>query len=118
MFRTTGDLLKYTIDKKILTKKDLFTTDREVWAKKRPVANKDNNLKLLLDKADNKFEYKSCNKDNYDLRVFCKSRVANPLFLKDEKLSRVPKVDFNFSKLKEKYLKPKEYYIKFLERGN
>lgn len=55
MFKTTGDLLKYAIDKKILTKDDLFTTDKEVWAKIRPVADKDSDLKLLIDRANNKF---------------------------------------------------------------
>lgn len=115
MFKTTGDLLKYAIEKKILTKDDLFTTDEEVWAKTRPVTDKDDKLKLLVDRADNRFQYKSHNKDDYDLHAVCKSRVVDPLFLEDEKLKRVSETDFEFLKLKEKYSKPKEYYIKFLE---
>jgi HD superfamily phosphohydrolase len=117
MLKTTGDLLKYAIDKKILTKDDLFTTDEEVWAKIRPVADKDDDLKLLVERADNKFEYKSHNKDDYDLHALCKSRVVDPLFLEDDKLKRVSEIDSEFLKLKEKYSKPKEYYIKFLERS-
>jgi HD superfamily phosphohydrolase len=116
MFKTTGDLVKYAIDKKILTKNDLFTTDEEVWAKIRPVADKDDNLRLLIDRANNKFEYKSHSKDDYDLHVLCKSRVVDPLFLEDKILKRVSEIDSEFFKLKEKYFKPKEYYIKFLER--
>lgn len=116
MPKTTGDLVKYAIDKKILTKDDLFTTDDAVWAKIRPSAEKDDNLKLLVDRANNKFEYSSRSKDDYDLHAFCKSRVVDPLFLEDKDLKRVSEIDSEFLKLKEKYSEPKKYYIKFLER--
>ena len=116
MPKTTGDLVKYAIDKKILTKDDLFTTDDAVWAKIRPSAEKDDNLKLLVDRANNKFEYISRSKDDYDLHAFCKSRVVDPLFLEDKDLKRVSEIDSEFLKLKEKYSEPKEYRIKFLER--
>ena len=118
MFKTTGDLVRYAIEKKILTKDDLFTTDEEVWAKIRPVAEKDDDLKLLVDRANNKFEYKFHSKDGYDLHTLCKSRVVDPLFLENKTLKRVSEIDSEFLKLKEKYSKPKEYYIKFLERRN
>ena len=118
MPKTTGDLVKYAIDKKILTKDDLFTTDDAVWAKIRPSAEKDDNLKLLVDRANNKFEYSSRSKDDYDLHAFCKSRVVDPLFLEDKDLKRVSEIDSEFLKLKEKYSEPKKYYIKFLERRN
>lgn len=116
MFKTTGDLVKYAIDKKILTKDDLFTTDEAVWAKIRSATDKNDNLKLLVDKANNKFKYKSHHKDDYDLYALCKSRVVDPLFKEDKNLKRVSEIDSEFLKLKEKYSKPKEYYIKFLER--
>jgi len=116
MFKTMGDLVKYAIEKKILTKDDLFTTDEEVWAKIKPVVDGDSDLKLLVDRANNKFGYKSHNKNDYDLHALCKSRVVDPLFLEEEKLKRVSEIDAKFLKLKEKYSKPKEYYIKFLKR--
>jgi len=115
MFKTTGDLLKYAIEKKILNKDDLFTTDEEVWAKIRPAVDKDDNLKLLVDRADNKFQYKSHHKEDYDLHALCKSRVVDPLFSEGKGLKRVSETDSEFLKLKEKYSKPKEYHIKFLE---
>ena len=116
MFKTTGDLVRYAIKKKILTKGDLFTTDDEVWAKIRAVAGKNENLKLLIDRADNKFEYKSSNENSYDLCALCKSRIVDPLFLEGESLKRISEIDSDFLKLKEKYSEPKKYYIKFLER--
>lgn len=115
MFKTSGNLLKYALTKKILTRDDLFTTDEEIWAKIRIEIDKDNDLKLLVDRANNKFKFKSSDKDNYDLRSLCKSRVVDPLFLDNKKLKRVSEIDSEFLKLKEKYSKPKEYYIKFLE---
>jgi len=68
----------------------------------------------LVDRADNKFKFKSHHKDDYDLHTFCKSRVIDPLFLEGKSLKRISEIDKEFSKLKEKYSKPKEYYIKFL----
>jgi len=118
MFKTSGDLLKYALAKKVLTKDDLFTTDEEVWVKIRLATDKDDNLKLLVDRANNKFKFKSYDKNNYDLYSLCKSRVVDPLFLENKKLKRVSEIDSEFFKLKEKYSKPKEYYIKFLERRN
>ena len=118
MFKTSGDLLKYALAKKILIKDDLFTIDEEVLAKIKFATDKDDHLKLLFDRANNKFKFKSSNKNNYDLHSLCKSRVVDPLFLENKKLKRVSEIDPEFLKLKEKYSKPKEYYIKFLERRN
>jgi uncharacterized protein len=116
MFKTTSDLVKYAIEKGIINKSDLFTTDKQVWAKILPETEKDSNLKFLVDRANNKFEYKSSNQDDYDLKVLVKSRVVDPLFLDGKNLKRVSETNIEFLKQKEKYSKPKEYFIKFLER--
>lgn len=115
MFKTMGELMKYTIKSGIIKREDLFTTDKEIWEKIRPEAEKDKNLKLLLDRADNKYKYIASDKNDYDLFARCKSRVVNPLFLENGSLKRVSDTDKEFVGLKEKYSKPKEYYIKFLE---
>lgn len=114
MFKTMGELIKYAIKKGVLNRKDLFTTDKEVWEKIRIAADKDKNMKVLLDRADNKYIYKNSSKDDYDLHSMCKSRAVDPLFLEDGKLKRVSEIDQKFAELKEINLKPKEYYIKFL----
>lgn len=115
MFKTMGELMKYVLERKIITREDLFTTDKEVWEKIRNANNKDGNLALLIDRADNKYVYKAGDKNDYDLYAICKSRVVDPLFLEDNKLKRVSDEDKNFSDLKEKNSKPKEHYIKFLQ---
>jgi|SRR3989344_4471005 len=116
MFKTMGELIKYAIDKNIITWDDLFTTDKEVWNKIRNTTEKDKNLALLIDRADNKYVYKASNKNDYDLYTLCKSRVVDPLFIENGKFARVSDVFLEFKDLKEKYSKPKEHYIKFLEK--
>ncbi|MCX6720134.1 MAG: HD domain-containing protein, partial [Candidatus Staskawiczbacteria bacterium] len=103
MFKTMGELIKYCIDKVIITREDLFTIDREVWAKIRPEAEKDPELKFLLNRADNKYVYIEGSEKDYDLHALCKSRVVDPLFLENEKLKRLSETDKKFAELKEKY---------------
>jgi len=118
MFKTMEALLKYALNKKVITTDDLFTTEEKVWAKIRSAANEDSNLAHLLARADNKIKYKDSTKEDYDFYCQIKPRIVDPLFLENKKLKRVSEIDPEFFKLKEKYSKPKEYYIKFLERRN
>ena len=115
MFKTMGELLKYAVEKKIIIREDFFRTDREVWDKIRPHQGADSHLKLLLDRADNKYEFTMGGNDNYDLHALCKSRAVDPFFISEEKLTRLSEVDKEFARMKEEASEPKEYYIKFLE---
>jgi len=116
MFKTMGDLIKYAIGKKVIIRDDLFTTDKEVWEKIRNAGKEDKNLALLIDRADNKYVYIEGDKNNYDLYSPCKSRVVDPLFMEKGQLKRVSDIDEDFAEMKIKYSKPKEYYIKFLQK--
>ncbi len=116
MLKTIGDLLKYAISKKIIIENDLFTTDEEVLSKIKKAVSKDKKLSFLLDRADNKYKYRISDKNDYDLHAWCKSRVVDPLFLENGSQKRLSETDKEFLILKEKYSKPKEYYIKFLEK--
>jgi uncharacterized protein len=116
MLKSMGELIKYALDKRVIEKQDLFLTDNEFWAKLRPFAEKDKKLELLLDRADNKYKYAVGDKDNYDLHSLNKSRSVDPVFLENGKLKRVSEIDEKFKVLNEKFSKPKEYYIKFLQK--
>lgn len=116
MFKTTGELLKFAISKKIITRDDLFTTEEKVWRKIRAAAKTDTDLNNLVERADNKFEYMASSKDDYDLYSQVKSRVVDPLILVKGSLKRLSESEPEFLELKHKYSEPKEYYIKFLER--
>jgi len=112
MFRTVGDCLRYALEKKYISKKDLYATDKIVISKIEKFLDKDEKLKLLFDRMNNRIGFKN-NPDNYDARVFCKSRVVDPLCKSNGKIKRVSEIDENYEKLLEKELKPKEYFIKF-----
>lgn len=114
MLKTMGELLKYALLKKIITKDDLFTTDKEVWTKIKAASVKnDINLTYLIKRADNKIKYISSNKDDYDLYTKVKSRAVDPLILVNNSLKRLSELDSKFVKIIKKNLIAKEYYIKF-----
>ncbi|HDZ54633.1 MAG TPA: HD domain-containing protein [Candidatus Nealsonbacteria bacterium] len=115
MLKTMGELLKYAINKQVISKDDLFTTDSNVWTKIRAGTAQDNHLARLIERADNKFKYKVSDKNNYDLYAQVKSRAVDPLILVNNHLKKLSELDPEFINLKNKYLQPKEYYIKFLE---
>ena len=107
------DLYKIRTD---ITKKDWDGITKNVfWRKIMSEAGKDKHLKLLLDRADNKYRYEIVDEKDHDMLSINKSRAVDPLFLKDGKLIRLTEADKKYKELQEKYSKPKRYYIKFLE---
>lgn len=112
MFRTVGDYLKYSLNKKYISKSDLYTTDREVLNKVSKNLKRDAHLRLLFDRMNNKIGYKNDPQD-YDTQVFCKSRIIDPLCVYKGKIKRVSQVDYSWKKVLAAQSKPKEYFLKF-----
>jgi len=112
MFRTVGDCLKYALQKQYVSEDDLYTTDKIVLEKVKKFLSKDKRLKLFWERMNKKIKV-SNNPDNYDVQVFCKSRVVDPLFLSDEKLKRVSEIEKNWGDIIRQELKPKKYFLKF-----
>lgn len=114
MFRVVGDYLKYALQKKYISENDLYTTDGEVLSKINKFLDKDKRLKLFWGRMNNKV--KICNNpDDYDARVFCKSRVVDPLFKKEGSIKRLSEVELSWGEILKRELKPKEYFLKFGE---
>lgn len=111
MFRTVGDTLKYALEKGYISEADLYTTDEEVLVKIRQNLN-DKKLNLLFDRMENKVKFKN-NPEDYDARVFCKSRIVDPLFKDKEGIKRISEADNKWKEILIKEMKPKEYFIKF-----
>ena len=61
---------------------------------------------------NNKIKFKNSPK-NYHARVFCKSRIIDPLFKTKNQIKRLSEVDKNWLKIVKEESKPKEYFIKF-----
>ena len=113
MFRTTGDVIKYALEKQYLTKNDLYTTEKEVLKK---IENnlQDPRLKLLFDRMNNKTKFEN-NPVDYNAHVFCKSRAVDPLVKINSEIKKLSEIDKNWAEIVKEESKPKEYYLKFYD---
>jgi hypothetical protein len=112
MGRMIGDCLKHALEKNYISESDLYTTDREVLDKVKKFLDKDQRLKLLWERVTNKTKAEN-NPGDYDVVVFHKSRVVDPLFKENGILKRLSEVDPRWSEIIKEGLKPKQYFLKF-----
>lgn len=112
MFRTVGDYLRYALSKGYISEVDLYTTDKIVLEKIAPYHQNDLELNLLFDRMNNKISFRN-DPINYDEKVFCKSRIVDPLCWRDGEVKRVSEIDLNWSDILKQESKPKEYFLKF-----
>lgn len=112
MFRTVGDYLRYALSKKYISETDLYTTDKIVLEKIKPHIKTDSKLSLLFDRMNNKIGFRN-DPNDYTGKVFCKSRVVNPLCWYNGKIKRVSDIEPNWNGIIERESKPKEYFLKF-----
>ena len=112
MFRTVGDYLRYALSKNYISETDLYTTDKIVLEKIEPHIKTDSQLSLLFDRMNNKIGFRN-DPNNYNGKVFCKSRVVNPFCWHEGKIKRVSDVKPSWNDIIERESKPKEYFLKF-----
>jgi len=111
-FRTVGDCLRYALSKNYISETDLYTTDKIVLSKIEPYIHNDPKLKLLFERMNNKIGFRN-DPTNYDGKVFCKSRVVDPLCLHNGEIKRVSEIEPRWSDIITRESKPKEYFLKF-----
>jgi len=114
MFRSVGDVLQYAIQNQYISMDDIYTTDTEILMAVNKYAKSDEYLKKMLNRMNNKKKFEN-NPDDYDNEVFCKSRMVDPLFKKDNKIMRISDVDKDWGRIVEQELKPKQYFLKFID---
>ena len=112
MFRTVGDYLRYSLSKNYISETDLYTTDKVVLGKIEPYIKTDSKLSLLFDRMNNKIGFRN-DPNDYNGKVFCKSRVVNPLCWYKGKIKRVSEIEPSWNDIIEQESKPKEYFLKF-----
>lgn len=112
MFRTVGDYLRYALSKGYISETDLYTTDKIVLAKIEPRIKTDSKLSLLFDRMNNRIGFRN-DPNDYSGKVFCKSRVVNPLCRYDGKIKRVSEVKPSWNDVIKQESQPKEYFLKF-----
>lgn len=112
MFRTVGDYLRYALSKFYISETDLYTTDKIVLEKIEPHIKDDSQLSLLFDRMNNKIGFRN-DPNDYTVKVFCKSRVVNPLCKHDGKIMRVSEINSSWNDIIKRESEPKEYFLKF-----
>ena len=112
MFRTVGDYLRYALSKGYISENDLYTTDKIVLSKIEPYHNNDERLGLLFDRMNNKIGFKN-DPNDYEAKVFCKSRAVDPLCQEDGAIKRVSDIEPKWVDIIKQELEPKVYFLKF-----
>jgi hypothetical protein len=111
IYQLLADIIKLGLAKKLIQKKDLFTTDQIVInkLKKDPKTAKEIK-KLFLTKI------KLVTKTQADCHILSKIRAVDPYFLRDGRLTKLSKVDKNYVKKIRHWKKmaQKGFYIKIL----
>jgi len=112
MFRTVGDCLRYALQKGYILEDNLYTTDKLVIERIEAFLDKDERLKLLFKRMNNKVKIIN-DPNNYDATLFCKSRIVDPLFKKGREIKRISDIDVGWNDIVKQESKPKQYFLKF-----
>ena len=92
---------------------DFYTTDTEVLDKIIPHIESDEQLGIYWERMNNQIPYKN-DPNDFDFRVFCKSRVVDPLCIENNELKRVSEIDNEWKTIVQTHPKHKEYFLKFI----
>jgi len=112
MFRAVGDYIRYSLKKGYIAQKDIYTTDNQVLNKINKYLERDEKLKLFYDRMNNKTKIINNPKD-FDIKVYCKSRIVDPLCEHNGVIRRVSDVNPSWKETLKQEQKPKEYFLKF-----
>ena len=112
MFRTIGDCLGYSLAKKYINKKDLYTTDEVILRKIKNKVKKDDKLKILFSRMNGNIKCQN-NFEKYDIKVFVKSRIVDPLCWHQGKIKKVSDINKKWATVVKEEMKPKEYFLKY-----
>lgn len=114
MFRVVGDFLKHSLERGYIEEEDLYTTDNLVLEKIKEFVSEDERLNLLWRRMNNKAGRIINNPDDYDVQVFCKSRVVDPLFKNgSSQAMRLSDAEERWREVLDRESQPKEYFLKF-----
>lgn len=111
MFATVSDYLKYALQEGYIDEADLYKTDGEVLSSLAKFHSQDQVLDELFQRMNTAQGIQE-SEIYFDRSVACKSRVVDPLFLSNGKLTSVSAVKPKWKReLQEN--KPKRYFLKY-----
>ena len=108
MFKALSVLLKYALEKKYIVEKDFWTDDLSVMNKIKLFFVDDPLLKVLFQNL--KINPHSLDGNKGEI-VFCKSRIVDPLFLHQGKISKLSLYDPTWAEVIAKEMLPKQYFV-------
>ncbi len=112
MFQTLGDYLRYALSKAYISEADLYATDRHVLEKIEPYITTDPVCYALYTRMHNPKGVKN-DPNDYDAKIFCKSRVVDPWCFEKGEIKRVSEIETTWRDTMREESKPKEYFLKF-----
>ncbi|MBU0619110.1 HD domain-containing protein [Patescibacteria group bacterium] len=112
MFQTVGDFLRYALQRNYIEASDLYTTDKQLLIKAKAWLKSDKKLSLLWERMNNRIKAVHDPKD-FDVQVFCKSRIIDPLFKQGKQTQRLSEHLPGWKKVVTQESRPKEYFIRF-----
>lgn len=114
MFMGVGNYIKHALQNSYISEKDLYENDEFVLKKIAKQHKKDKELLKLFNRIDRGVKYID-DPEDYEKVVYVKSRVIDPLYFEGKNIQRVSDKDPNWGKLIKENLKPKKYYLKFMD---
>lgn len=113
LYEIMADVLRQAIKNKIIDKKDLYQTDKFILDKLIKAQNKDTLAKMKKIKT---LKIKIVSKNQADFWSTSKSRVVDPLFIKNNKLIKLTAVDEAYKNQINSWTKKvkKGFYIKVI----
>ncbi len=112
MLKTTGDYLGYALEKNYINNQDIYSTDQAVLDKIAKYQARDEKLRLLWNRMNNKLAVKN-NPDDYDIKSVCKSRLVDPLCRVGAAIKRLSEINPAWPAILAAEIAPKVYYLKF-----
>jgi uncharacterized protein len=114
MFDSVGKYLKYALSQNYISIDNLYTTDKQVLDKISLFHQSDQHLFILWQRMAGVLKAHSSNDDKLPA-VYVKSRVIDPLFIKEHKIIRLSDYDKEWKNVVIEESKPKCYRIEYAE---
>lgn len=116
MYEAVRGFVKYALDKGYISQEYLYMDDKRAIEKINEHLKEDAKLDLYFSEMNDKSKIVQVfDKSSADAEVICKSRIVNPLFMDNGRLKRVSNMDSDWKKVVKEEMKPKKYFLKFVE---
>lgn len=111
--RATGNFLKHILEKKYITKDDLYSTEDAVLYKTEKYLDNDTELARYNKRMNDSKCYK-LDDENSDTQIQVKSRIVDPLVFEAGKTRKLSEIKPDWSEVVSTRIGPKKYNVRYL----